>query len=116
MQVWGGQRVTLTPGRTFYEGPNDVCVVGRNASQTKTGEIRRVITQRQRCPCSDPREVGSYASVITTLEGTLTTPRDYRTSHAKGIVMKIVVIGGSGLIPRIGKKANQARRDRGHFD
>ena len=35
MQVRGGKEVTLTAGQTFYEGPNDVHVVGRNASQTK---------------------------------------------------------------------------------
>src|SRR5438093_8167761 len=34
MQVRGGKEVTLTPGETFYEGPDDVHVVGRNASQT----------------------------------------------------------------------------------
>jgi quercetin dioxygenase-like cupin family protein len=35
MQVRSGKEVTLTPGQTFYEGPNDVHVVGRNASKTK---------------------------------------------------------------------------------
>ena len=35
MQVGGGKEVTLTPGQTFYEGPDDVHVVGRNASNTK---------------------------------------------------------------------------------
>jgi quercetin dioxygenase-like cupin family protein len=35
MQVKGGKEVTLTPGQTFYEGPDDVHVVGRNASNTK---------------------------------------------------------------------------------
>ena len=35
MQVRGGKEVTLTPGQTFYEGPDDVHVVGRNASKTK---------------------------------------------------------------------------------
>jgi len=35
MQVKGGKEVTLTPGQTFYEGPNDIHVVGRNASSTK---------------------------------------------------------------------------------
>ena len=35
MQVRGGKETTLTPGQTFYEGPDDVHVVGRNASQTK---------------------------------------------------------------------------------
>ncbi len=34
MQVKGGPLVTLKPGDTFYEGPNDVHVVGRNASKT----------------------------------------------------------------------------------
>jgi quercetin dioxygenase-like cupin family protein len=34
MQVKGGTEVTLTPGHTFYEGPSDVHIVGRNASQT----------------------------------------------------------------------------------
>ena len=34
MQVKGGAPMTLTPGQTFYEGPDDVHIVGRNASQT----------------------------------------------------------------------------------
>lgn len=34
MQVRGGKEMTLGPGQTFYEGPNDVHVVGRNASNT----------------------------------------------------------------------------------
>ena len=39
MQVRGGKEVTLTPGQTFYEGPNDVHIVGRNASQTKPAKF-----------------------------------------------------------------------------
>jgi uncharacterized protein YbjT (DUF2867 family)/quercetin dioxygenase-like cupin family protein len=39
MQVRGGKEVTLTPGQTFYEGPEDVHVVGRNASQTKPAKF-----------------------------------------------------------------------------
>jgi quercetin dioxygenase-like cupin family protein len=39
MQVRGGKEVTLTPGETFYEGPSDVHVVGRNASQTKPAKF-----------------------------------------------------------------------------
>ena len=35
MQVEGGQSITLTAGQTFYEGPNDVHLGGRNASDTK---------------------------------------------------------------------------------
>jgi uncharacterized protein YbjT (DUF2867 family)/quercetin dioxygenase-like cupin family protein len=39
MQVRGGKEVTLTPGQTFYESPEDVHVVGRNASQTKPAKF-----------------------------------------------------------------------------
>ena len=39
MQVKGGKEVTLTPGQTFYEGPNDIHVVGRNASSTKPAKF-----------------------------------------------------------------------------
>jgi quercetin dioxygenase-like cupin family protein len=39
MQVRGGKEVTLKPGQTFYEGPDDVHVVGRNASQTKPAKF-----------------------------------------------------------------------------
>jgi quercetin dioxygenase-like cupin family protein len=39
MQVKGGKEVTLTPGQTFYEGPEDVHVEGRNASSTKPAKF-----------------------------------------------------------------------------
>ena len=39
MQVKGGKEVTLTPGQTFYEGPDDVHIVGRNASSTKPAKF-----------------------------------------------------------------------------
>ena len=39
MQVKGGKEVTLTPGQTFYEGPDDIHVVGRNASQTRPAKF-----------------------------------------------------------------------------
>lgn len=39
MQVKGGKEVTLTPGQTFYEGPDDVHTVGRNASTTKPAKF-----------------------------------------------------------------------------
>jgi quercetin dioxygenase-like cupin family protein len=35
MQVKGGKEVTLTPGQSFYEGPDDVHVVSRNASSIR---------------------------------------------------------------------------------
>ena len=34
MQVKGGKEMTLKPGDTYYEGPDDVHTVGRNASKT----------------------------------------------------------------------------------
>jgi quercetin dioxygenase-like cupin family protein len=39
MQVRGGKEVTLTPGQTFYEGPEDVHTVGRNASKTQPAKF-----------------------------------------------------------------------------
>ena len=39
MQLKGGKEVTLSPGQTFYEGPDDVHTVGRNASQTKPAKF-----------------------------------------------------------------------------
>ena len=39
MQVKGGKEVTLTPGQTYYEGPDDIHLVGRNASSTKPAKF-----------------------------------------------------------------------------
>ena len=39
MQLRGAKEVTLTTGQTFYEGPDDVHVLGRNASQTKPAKF-----------------------------------------------------------------------------
>lgn len=39
MQVRGGKEVTLLPGQTFYEGPQDVHIVGRNASKSKPAKF-----------------------------------------------------------------------------
>jgi quercetin dioxygenase-like cupin family protein len=39
MQVRGGKEVTLKPGDTFYEGPDDVHTVGRNASTTEPAKF-----------------------------------------------------------------------------
>jgi quercetin dioxygenase-like cupin family protein len=47
MQVRGGKEVTLTPGQTFYEGPNDVHTVGRNASATKPAKLIVVLVKKK---------------------------------------------------------------------
>ena len=39
MQVRGGKEVTLRPGQSFYEDPNDIHVVSRNASSTKSAKF-----------------------------------------------------------------------------
>lgn len=39
MQVKGGKEITLTPGQSFYEGPNDVHVISRNASKSKPAKF-----------------------------------------------------------------------------
>jgi quercetin dioxygenase-like cupin family protein len=46
-QVRGGKEVTLTPGQTFYEGPNDVHAVGRNASTTKPAKFVVVLLKKK---------------------------------------------------------------------
>jgi len=45
--VRGGKEVTLTPGQTFYEGPNDVHTVGRNASMTKPAKFVVVLLKKK---------------------------------------------------------------------
>jgi quercetin dioxygenase-like cupin family protein len=39
MQVKGGKEITLTPGQTFYEGPDNVHVVSRNASNANPAKF-----------------------------------------------------------------------------
>jgi quercetin dioxygenase-like cupin family protein len=56
MQVRGGKEVTLTPGQTFYEGPDDVHVVGRNASLTKPAKFLVVLIKDKGAPVLVPVE------------------------------------------------------------
>jgi quercetin dioxygenase-like cupin family protein len=56
MQVKGGKEVTLTPGQTFYEGPDDVHTVGRNASNTKPAKILAVLVKGKGAPLLTPVE------------------------------------------------------------
>ena len=50
MQVKGGTEVTLQPGQSFYEGPNDVHVVGRNASKTEPAKFLVVFIKKTGAP------------------------------------------------------------------
>jgi quercetin dioxygenase-like cupin family protein len=54
MQVKGGKEVTLTPGQTFYEGPNDVHTVGRNASQTQPAKFIVLLLKDKGAPVLIP--------------------------------------------------------------
>jgi quercetin dioxygenase-like cupin family protein len=54
MQVRGGKEVTLTPGQTFYEGPDDVHLVGRNASKSKPAKFVVVFIKDKGAPILVP--------------------------------------------------------------
>jgi len=54
MQVKGGKEVTLTPGQTFYEGPEDIHVVGRNASKTKPAKFIVLLVKDKDAPVLIP--------------------------------------------------------------
>ena len=56
MLLKGGEQVTLTPGQTFYEGPNDVHVVGRNASSTKPAKFLVLLIKNKGAPVLVPVE------------------------------------------------------------
>ncbi|MGH9629023.1 MAG: cupin domain-containing protein [Bryobacteraceae bacterium] len=54
MQLKGGKEVTLTPGQSFYEGPNDIHVVGRNASTTTPAKILVLLVKNKDAPVLIP--------------------------------------------------------------
>jgi quercetin dioxygenase-like cupin family protein len=56
MQVKGGEPVTLGPGDTFYEGPADVHVVGRNASDTDPAKFLVFLVKEEGAPAFVPVE------------------------------------------------------------
>ncbi|MFL5114715.1 MAG: cupin domain-containing protein [Microvirga sp.] len=54
MQLKGGQQVSLTPGQTFYEGPDDVHVVDRNASSTNPAKFLVFLIKDKGAPALVP--------------------------------------------------------------
>ena len=56
MQVKGGKEVTLTPGQAWYEGPEDVHVVGRNASTTSPAKMLVTLIKDKGAPILVPVE------------------------------------------------------------
>ena len=56
MQLKGGQQVTLTPGQAFYEGPDDVHLVDRNASSTAPAKFLVDLIKNKGAPALVPAE------------------------------------------------------------
>jgi len=54
MQLKGQPAVTLKAGQTFYEGPADVHVVGRNASTTQPARFVVVLLKGKGAPILTP--------------------------------------------------------------
>jgi quercetin dioxygenase-like cupin family protein len=46
--------VTLTPGQAFYEGPDDIHLVGRNASKTKPAKFVAFFVKTKGAPILVP--------------------------------------------------------------
>jgi quercetin dioxygenase-like cupin family protein len=56
MQLKGGQQVTLTPGQSFYEGPDDVHLVDRNASSANPAKFLVVLIKDKGAPALVPAD------------------------------------------------------------
>ena len=54
MQLRDAKPVTLKAGETFYEGPNDVHIVGRNASDSKSAKFVVFLVKKQGVPAFIP--------------------------------------------------------------
>jgi quercetin dioxygenase-like cupin family protein len=54
MQLKGGKQVTLTPGQTFYEGPDDIHIVDRNASSTQPAKFLVFLIKDKGAPALVP--------------------------------------------------------------
>jgi quercetin dioxygenase-like cupin family protein len=54
MQVKGGKEVTLGPGQTFYESPDDVHTVSRNASKTAPAKFVVFLVKEKGAPATVP--------------------------------------------------------------
>lgn len=54
MGVRGGETVTLTPGQTFYEGPDDIHTISRNASLSEPARFLVVLLKNSGEPIVMP--------------------------------------------------------------
>src|SRR6185312_16760342 len=56
MQLKGGKEVTLTPGQSCYEGPDDVHLVDRNASGTQPAKFLVLLIKDKGAPALVPAQ------------------------------------------------------------
>lgn len=56
MQVKGSSAVTLSAGETFYENPDDIHSVSKNASDTETAKILVFFLKESKAPPTVPVE------------------------------------------------------------
>jgi len=56
MQVRGGTAVTLSPGQTWYEGPDDIHVVSRNASNSAPAKYLVLLVKDKGAPILVPAQ------------------------------------------------------------
>ena len=49
-QVKGGKEITLTPGQSYYEDPNDIHTVSRNASSTQPAKFLVFMVKKKGAP------------------------------------------------------------------
>ena len=82
MQVRGGKEVTLRPGQSFYEDPNDIHVVSRNASSTKSAKIPCVPDSQER------RSAGDTSKVNQQLRAVLFAKTQFRRKYMSTITVK----------------------------
>ena len=54
MQVKSGKEVTLGPGQTFYESPDDIHTFSRNAGGTKPAKFLVFFVKEKGAPATAP--------------------------------------------------------------
>ena len=84
MQLKGGEQVTLTPGQSFYEGPDDVHLVDRNASTTQPAKFLVVLIKKQR------RSGARASNSLTAGYGAARRLADCRTAEPPGLTWRVI--------------------------
>ncbi|HSI27773.1 MAG: cupin domain-containing protein [Methylophilus sp.] len=56
MAVKGGKEIALSPGQSFYEGPQDIHTIGRNASKTKPAKFVVLLLKDKNKPAVMPAD------------------------------------------------------------